>query len=130
MSEEHANLFASTVPAHELTSAIESNGDRRAGSQRSREPDSAHPTHASRHEREQSTPIGEDGNERRVRHAPPDEDNTSNQGNVHDDESALEEESINLMDDVVENFRCEELTKLKALSNIISILDFNLSRTE
>ena len=130
MSEEHANLFASTVPAHESTSTIESNGDRRAGSQRSREPDNAHPTHASRHEREQLTPIGEDGNERRVRHATPDEDNTSNQGNIHDDESALEEESINLMDDVVENFRREELTKLKALSNIISILDFNPSRTE
>ena len=34
------------------------------------------------------------------------------------------------MDDVVENFRREELTKLKALSNIISILNFNPSRTE
>ena len=34
------------------------------------------------------------------------------------------------MDDVVECFRQEELTKLKALSNIISILDFNPSRTK
>ena len=34
------------------------------------------------------------------------------------------------MDDVVESFRCEEISKLKALSNIISILDFNPSRAE
>ena len=34
------------------------------------------------------------------------------------------------MDDVVESFRQDEITKLKALSQIISILDFNPSRTE
>jgi len=40
------------------------------------------------------------------------------------------DESIEYMDEVVNNFRCGEITKLKALSNIISILDFNPSRTE
>ena len=34
------------------------------------------------------------------------------------------------MDDVIENFRQGEITKLKALSHIISILNFNPSRTE
>jgi len=34
------------------------------------------------------------------------------------------------MDKVIDNFRHGEITKLKALSNIISILDFNPSRTE
>ena len=34
------------------------------------------------------------------------------------------------MDEVVEDFRRNEITKLKALSKIISILDFNPSRTE
>jgi len=41
-----------------------------------------------------------------------------------------EDESIEYMDEVVNNFRRGEITKLKALSNIISILDFNPSRTE
>jgi len=34
------------------------------------------------------------------------------------------------MDDIVESFRHDEIMKLKALSNIISILDRNQSRTE
>ena len=89
-----------------------------------------------RNERNPSTPIGEDDHEQHVRPStqggdgdsprdsrdePRDEDNK---------ESALEEELINLMDDIVESFRREEISKLKALSNIISILDFNLSRAE
>ena len=130
MSEEHANLFVSAVPVHKSSSTIGLNGDQQGGSQRSREPDSAHPTHASLHEWEQSTPIGEDGNERQVRPATPHKDNASNQGNAHDNKSALEDESINLMDDIVKNFRHEEITRLKALCNIISILNFNPSRTK
>ena len=42
----------------------------------------------------------------------------------------MDEESINLIDDVVENFRSKEITKLKALCNIITILDFDTSRSE
>ena len=41
-----------------------------------------------------------------------------------------EDECIKYMDNIVENFRWGEVTKLKALSQIISILDFNPSRTE
>jgi len=45
------------------------------------------------------------------------------------DRANLEDESIEYMDDVVDNSRQGEITKLKALSNIISILKFNPSRT-
>ena len=34
------------------------------------------------------------------------------------------------MDDIIESFKREEITKLKTLSQIISILNFNPSRTE
>jgi len=50
----------------------------------------------------------------------------SNQGEKQD----LEDESIKYMDEVIDSFRHEEISKLKALSNTISILDFNLSRIE
>ena len=52
-------------------------------------------------------------------------------GDVDDGEpNEIEQECIERMDDLVENFRCNEITKLKALSCIISILDLNPSRSE
>ena len=55
-----------------------------------------------------------------------DELDDSNEGNKRNPE----DESIEYMDEVVDSFRQNEISKLKALSNIISILDFNPSRTE
>ena len=129
MSEGHAYLFVSIVPGHELSGTIGSNGDQPAVSQHSRAPSSADIACMPRNEWEQSTPIGEDGDGQQTNHATPNKDDQSNPGNTHD-ESSLEEESINLMDNIVERFRHRELTKLKALSNIVSILNFNPSRTE
>jgi len=42
----------------------------------------------------------------------------------------IEQESIEQMDNIIDSFRSNEITKLKALSTIISILDLNPSRTE
>jgi hypothetical protein len=129
MSDGHANLFASATPANELSDTIGSNGDHPIGGGQPRGPDNTNPAHAITNERNGSTFAEENEHEQLVRHSPP-HDNENNRGHGNNDESALEEESISLMDDVVESFRSEEITKLKALSNIISILDFNPSRTE
>ena len=74
--------------------------------------------------------------ERNVRHkstgddSPRPEDEPDQDDLDEDEQQHPEDECIEYMDDVVESFRRGELTKLKALSQIISILNFNPSRTE
>jgi hypothetical protein len=117
---DHARLFASAVPENGSSDTIGENGDNQRGEaditqqtgnvgQYTPEPsnDGQHGT----------SPTREIGNDER---GSPD-DRESNQ---------IEEECIEQMDDIVESFRSNEITKLKALSTIISILDLNPSRTE
>ena len=127
MSENHANFFASAVPGNESSITTGSNGDQRGREQPSEEPETE-ATHEARHGRHESIIIGENDNGRQRDQPTPDDDLAGEEG--HENERALDEESINLMDDVVESFRSKEITKLKALSNIITILDFDTSRTE
>ena len=127
MSENHANFFASAVPGNESSITTGSNGDQRGREQPSEEPETE-ATHEARHGRHESIIIGENDNGRQRDQPTPDDDLAGEEG--HENERALDEESINLMDDVVESFRSKEITKLKALLNIITILDFDTSRTE
>ena len=78
MSEGHADLFVSTVPGHESSGTIGSNGDQPAGSQHSRAPSGANIACMPRNEQEQLTPIGEDGDEQQTDHATPNDDDQSN----------------------------------------------------
>ena len=60
----------------------------------------------------------------------PQPDNPDEGGFDGDEQQNPEDECIEYMDDIVNNFRRNEVTKLKALTQIIPILDFNPSRTE
>ena len=124
MSDGHANLFASAVPANESSSTIGSNGDQPARNEHSEQSHRTNSSRETRNERNTSITAGEDADGQPEQQLPRDDDEDP------DEEYSLEEESINLMDEIVENFRRKEITKLKALSNIISILNFNPSRTE
>ena len=124
MSDGHANLFASAVPANESSSTIGSNGDQPARNEHSEQSHGTNSSRETRNERNASIAAGEDADGQPEQQLPRDDDEDP------DEEYSLEEESINLMDEIVENFRRKEITKLKALSNIISILDFNPSITE
>ena len=118
------------------SSTVGLNGDQHARREQTRESDRTNTTHVVRNECNQPTPIGEDDHEQHVRPSTPGGDGdylTDSRNDPRDEdnkESALKEESINLMDDIVKIFRRKEISKLKALSNIISILDFNPSRAE
>ncbi|KIK02791.1 hypothetical protein K443DRAFT_5817 [Laccaria amethystina LaAM-08-1] len=130
MSEGHANLFASAVPANESSSTIGSAGDQRGANSRSTELRRTSASEEIGNEQREPLSTGEDGDERFARPSTPDDERDDNQGSIDGDGQSLEQESIDLMDDIVENFRSKGITKLKALSNIISILDFNPSRSE
>ena len=124
MSEGHANLFASAVPPNESSSTIGLNGDQPARNERSEQSHGTNSSREARNEQNTSIAAGEDADGQPEQRFPRGNDEDPDQ------EYSLEEESINLMDEIVENFRCKEIMKLKALSNIISILNFNLSRIE
>ena len=118
---DHARLFASAVPGNgESSDTIGENGDDQQGeadiTQQTGDVGRYTPEPSDNGQRGTS-PTRETGNDER---GSPD-DRGSNQ---------IDEECIEQMDDIVESFRSNEITKLKALSTIISILDLNPSRTE
>ena len=146
MSEDHARLFASTVPGNGSSSTLGLNVGGRNNQRQANpvgqtgnewESESVAPREAweHRHNRPDTTP--EDGD---------DGDDELNQSGDHlsrpidqnpqideldgEEKRNPEDKSIEYMDDVVDSFRRKEISKLKALSNIISILNFNPSRTE
>ena len=149
MSENHARLFASAVPGNGSSNTVESNGSGRVrrehanltgenGSERSGEGELIEQTgYVGRY-----TPEMRDDDDNRT--SPPaqiDDENGGERdyewrgGSPQDDsnpgdEIYIEKESIEQMDDVIESFRQSKLTKLKALSTIISILDLNRSSSE
>jgi len=59
----------------------------------------------------------------------PDDDSPSG-GDQLDDDSALEQGSIDLMDNVINSFRWKEIMKFKALLNILAVLDSNTTKPE
>jgi len=131
MSEGHANLFASAIPAKESSSTIGSIGDQRGANSRSAELRGTSAFEETGNERRVPLPAGEDGEGQfPKRPSTPGDEGGGNPGSVDGDGPTLAQESIDLMDDIVEKFRCKDIMKLKALSNIISILDFNPSRSE
>ena len=136
-SEDHAQLFVSTIPGNGSSSTLGSNAARRANEgtiEPGNEPSTTGETGNGRHPRTPFTP--EVRHERNVRHestgddSPRPEDEPNRDDLDEDEQQHPEDECIKYMDDIVESFRQGELTKLKALSQIISILDFNPSRTE
>ena len=128
MSESHANFFASAVPGNESSITTGSNGEQHGGEQPSFGLHDTGFTEETPNERGESIVIGSNENEGRRGRSTPDDDNPGRED--HNNDSALEEEAIDLMDDVVESFRSKEITKLKALSKIFTILDFSTSRPE
>ncbi|KIK01576.1 hypothetical protein K443DRAFT_6763 [Laccaria amethystina LaAM-08-1] len=102
-------------------------GKVKTSEQPSEEPDKTEFTHEARHARHEPIIIGETNNSERRREQTTPDDNLPG-GEDQNNERTLDEESINLMDDDVEMFRSKEITKLKALSNII--LNFGESKTE
>ena len=92
MSEGHANLFASAVPANESSSTIGSNGDQQARNERSEQSHGTNSSHKARNERNASIAAGEDADGQPEQRLPRDDDEDP------DEEYSLEEESINLMD--------------------------------
>jgi len=145
MSGDHERLFVSTVPGNGSSSTIGSNGGgrndirrtntiRETGNEQANESIAPEQTRDNEH-----TPIPEDRNDGDEQpDSSQNELSRANDGNRKIDElpgsnqgdGNPEDESIEYMDEVVNNFRRGEITKLKVLSNIISILDFNPSRTE
>ncbi|KIJ91210.1 hypothetical protein K443DRAFT_14592 [Laccaria amethystina LaAM-08-1] len=148
MSEgtDHARLFASTTPGNRSASTLGSNGSQpisqgavNPGSEVRREPIHKSSTaRETRDERRARTPITSET--RHGRHSrretsgnesPRSQDECPNPDDPNgDEEPTPEAQCIEYMDDVVEDFRENKITKLKALSQMISILDFNPARTE
>ena len=136
-------FFASTIPGHGSSSTLGSNGAR-PGDERpsniSREvgdgqhDESPTPREVRSDWRSGTNPTSEVRHEQcgssRIESPPGDEENPNRNNSPGDDEQNPEDECIKYMDDVVETFRRKETMKLKARSQIISILDFNPSRTE
>ena len=104
MSEGHANLFAFAVPANESSSTIGLNGDQPARNEHSEQSHGTNSSRETRNERNTSITAGEDADGQPEQQLPRDNDEDP------DEEYSLEEESINLMDEIVENFRCKEIT--------------------
>ena len=142
-AEDHARLFAFTVPGNISASTLGSNGAGRSDDRGSNiiaeardGPDESPTPREVRDERRIRTTLASE-----IRHdRNPRRDSTGvssprptnpDEGDFDEDEQRNpEDECIEYMDDIVENFRRNEVTKLKALTQIISILDFNPSRTE
>ena len=142
-SKDHVRLFASTIPGNGSSSTLESNGGRQTEDRASnavREtrdgPDeSPTPREARNEPRIRTSLASEDRHDRNVRrdstgmHSPQ-PDNPNEGGFDGDEQRNPEDECIEYMDDIVDNFRQNEVMKLKAITQIILILDFNPSRTE
>ena len=115
MSDNHARLFTSAVPGNGSSDTVGENGNGHEG-----ETDIT----------QETWDIGRytpDQSDNRQRGTSP----LGETGDVDDGEpNEIELECIERMDDLVKNFRCNEITKLKVLSCIISILDLNPSRSE
>jgi len=128
MSEGHANFFVSAVPGNEPSITTGSNGGQWGEQQPSEEPCETNFTHEAQHEWGESISIGENDNEQRRGQPTPDNDISGEED--CDNKHTLDEEPTNLMDNDIKSFRRKGVTKLKALSNIITILDFDTLRTE
>ena len=146
MSESHERLFVSTVPGNRSSSTLGLNagGQRQINTVReawnARRSKSVIPQEIGEDQYNSATPTPEDGDDEyeqlnssgnqlsRAHDESPqiNELDDSNEGNKQNPE----DKSIEYMDEVVDSFRQNENSKLKALSNIISILNFNPSRTE
>ena len=142
-AEDHARLSASTVPGHRSSSTLGLNGaqpgdDRPSNVSREvgdgQHDESPTPREVRSDQRGSTNPTSEVRHEQRgssrIESPPGDEENPNGEDSPGDDEQNPEDECIKYMDDVVETFRRKETMKLKALSQIISILNFNPSRTE
>ncbi|KIJ90179.1 hypothetical protein K443DRAFT_116981, partial [Laccaria amethystina LaAM-08-1] len=129
MSDSHARLFAHAVPGNGSSNTIGENGSDpgennvigETGLIERYTPE----LQDVRHQRT-STPRANDNAEEEVLERETRERLSSDEP----DEFEIDKESIEEMDEIVENFRRDKITKLKALSTIISILDGNQSRTE
>ena len=127
MSEDHAIYFASAEPGLESAFTTRPDGEQSGGEQPSQEPGDSDITQQTPDEQATSFAIGTHENGKRQ---PTPGDNSPSGGDQLDDDSALEQGSINLMDDVVNSFRRKEITKFKALSNILAVLDSNTTKPE
>ena len=97
MSESHANFFASAVPGNESSITTGSNGEQHGGEQPSFGLHDTGFTEETPNERGESIVIGSNENEGRRGRSTPDDDNPGRED--HNNDSALEEEAIDLMDD-------------------------------
>lgn len=140
MSEGHAIYFASAEPGHESSDTDNADGGRQGssatfdsnpglprGEHASQDPGNPNVTQQTA---DGDTNVISMGTPENGQRQPSPERNESNTGDLRNDDSPFEQESINLMDDVVESFRRKETTKLKALSTIIGILDSNTTKPE
>jgi len=118
---DHARLFASAVPGNGSSNTTGENGN-----------DQHTETVATRQTRDdvrRYTPELSDSGQHRTSPASKDGDDELEDPN-DGGPTEIEQESIEQMDNIVDSFRSNKITKLKALSTIISILDLNPSRTE
>ena len=137
-NEDHARLFASTIPGNGSSSTLGSNAAQRTDEGTVEPGHESLITRETRNERCPRTPFTpEVRHEQNTRHESTGNDSPRPHGEEPtqeeldgDEQRNPEDECIEYMDNIVENFRRGEVTKLKALSQIISILDFNPSRTE
>jgi len=132
MSDNHARLFASAVPGNGSSNTFGENGsdDREANNIGQTGGVGRYTPELPDIRWDATSPIGEAGDDNEGNSdkdhgewLSPDKPSAGGQGDI-------EEESIKHMDNIVESFRCNKITKLKALSKIISILDINPLRTE
>ena len=103
MSDEHASFFVSAVPGNESSNTTGLNGDRPGGERPSQELRDTDFTQETRHERGESIIIGTNENEQWRRQSTPDNDHRD--GEHNDNESGLDQESIELMDNIIETIQ-------------------------
>jgi len=131
MSENHARLFASAVPGNGSSNTIGENGSDHNG-----ETNNIQQTENVGHYTPESPDSGQHGTTPNGEIGDDKGDHRNNRGelspedNDRGEQPDIEEECIEQMDNIVKVFRSNEITKLKALSSIISILNLNPSRTE
>jgi hypothetical protein len=131
---DHARLFASAVPGNGSSNTFAENESDSLGLEtnstpaiRDAEQSGLEIECISQRGTSPDAEIGDESGEnsiieRRQRVSPEDD--------ITRERHTIEDKCIEHMDEIVESFRSNEITKLKALSTIVSILDLNPSRTE
>ncbi|EDR05616.1 uncharacterized protein LACBIDRAFT_302989 [Laccaria bicolor S238N-H82] len=132
MSEDHANLFATAVPENARSSSTL--GLNAIGRSDDNQTSSAGQDGPSTRDRANSVAQDEDlQNDTGEIQVPLQNNESIGKDDLEEfsrgEKPQLEEESIRYMDDTVDKFRRGEITKLKALSNIIGALNFDPSNT-